>query len=435
MNRLDYFFRQLLSEQELDLGFDKVEAADQKLMTDQLLTGVFIGGEVAEHFPTPDLTVDIAGPMNAYDQLGRRIFFSPLQVLDMSVDELAVSTAVGTPGNEKILTIFVEFDRALSDPRLDGNDNTVYFQRAESFKFNVVQSAEAAIGTAVPPTPRVDQLILADVTIINAQTQILNADIDDARRNDVFNLTGSPNAIRVGRVKDALQDMLDLLNGGIGYAGGPNWADGTTNPATTVELQLDKIITDLAGAAGTAKLLGIVSANPNPVLTAVDLSLQLTELESAQVDGTKHGSKTKHGSVLWGYGEGAWGITTASGWPVWLLTGLTGDILYLPIPLCVGDELESVSFSFNSTDGTHDISHTVVKIDQHPTGSPIAESILAGPTVTGGSATTVIVSSAGLAHAVDSAADQYFIKIIESDVGVTSRWIRNYRWVRNRKAA
>jgi len=41
---------------------------------------------------------------------------------------------------------------------------------------------------------------------------------------------------------------------GIGYAGGANWADGTTNPATTVEAQLDKIVTDLAGASGAAKV-------------------------------------------------------------------------------------------------------------------------------------------------------------------------------------
>lgn len=40
------------------------------------------------------------------------------------------------------------------------------------------------------------------------------------------------------------------------YAGGGNWADGTTNPATTVEGQLDKIISDLAGATGTAKIEG-----------------------------------------------------------------------------------------------------------------------------------------------------------------------------------
>lgn len=40
------------------------------------------------------------------------------------------------------------------------------------------------------------------------------------------------------------------------YAGGPAWADGTTNPATTVENQLDKIVADLAGATGTAKIQG-----------------------------------------------------------------------------------------------------------------------------------------------------------------------------------
>lgn len=31
----------------------------------------------------------------------------------------------------------------------------------------------------------------------------------------------------------------------VAYAGGPAWLDGTTNPATTVEVQLDKVITDL----------------------------------------------------------------------------------------------------------------------------------------------------------------------------------------------
>ena len=242
MNRLDFFFRQLLTEAELDEGFDKVEAADQKIMTDQLLSGIFIGGEVAEHFPTPDLTVDIAGPMNAYDQLGRRLFFSPLQVLDMSVDELSVSTTVATPGNEKILTIFVQFDRNLSDPRLDGNNNTVFFQRAESFKLNVVQSAEDTIGNAVPPAPRVDQLILADVTIINAQAAILDADIDAARREDVFRLTGSPNAITAGRVKNVLQDMLDLIN--TAAAGG---VDITEGGDTVIDFStLQSAIQDLA---------------------------------------------------------------------------------------------------------------------------------------------------------------------------------------------
>ncbi len=43
---------------------------------------------------------------------------------------------------------------------------------------------------------------------------------------------------------------------GIGYGGGAAWADATANPATTVEGQLDKIITDLGAGSGTAKIAG-----------------------------------------------------------------------------------------------------------------------------------------------------------------------------------
>jgi hypothetical protein len=43
------------------------------------------------------------------------------------------------------------------------------------------------------------------------------------------------------------------------YAGGPAWKDGTTNPATDVESQLDKIVTDLVGALG-AKKIGVSTA-------------------------------------------------------------------------------------------------------------------------------------------------------------------------------
>jgi hypothetical protein len=40
----------------------------------------------------------------------------------------------------------------------------------------------------------------------------------------------------------------------IAYASGPAWADGTTNPAATVEMQLDKIVADLSAATGAAKI-------------------------------------------------------------------------------------------------------------------------------------------------------------------------------------
>lgn len=59
------------------------------------------------------------------------------------------------------------------------------------------------------------------------------------------------------------------------YGGGGNWADGTTNPATSVESQLDKIITDLAGATGTGKVQGSAVGSD---LAAATLASQISSL-------------------------------------------------------------------------------------------------------------------------------------------------------------
>lgn len=202
-SRRDYYFRQRVTEAELDEGFEGLEQADFNIVKDILGAGFFISGTnpgtVVEDSPT-SLNVQV-NQLLAYDQLGRRLSneFESLQGgnklgaapvdVDMSVDEVAASTAVTTPGNEKILTIFVEFERDLKDPRTDGNSNTVFFIRDESVKYNVVQSAEAPVGTAVPPPARTDQLILADITIVNGQTAITNSDIDQSRREDfVFSI-------------------------------------------------------------------------------------------------------------------------------------------------------------------------------------------------------------------------------------------------------
>ena len=67
-----------------------------------------------------------------------------------------------------------------------------------------------------------------------------------------------------------------VIAASVNYAGGPNWADGTTNPATTVQAQLSKVISDLAGAAGTAKVQG---ATVSSWLTAATLAAQLVKLE------------------------------------------------------------------------------------------------------------------------------------------------------------
>jgi hypothetical protein len=95
----------------------------------------------------------------------------------------------------------------------------------------------------------------------------------------------SPNTLAQGTLLSqltalltALRDHVNLASGAhaataISYAGGNAWADGTTNPATTVEAQLDKIISDLGGSAGAAKIGFGGSSNwadgtTNPAATA-----------------------------------------------------------------------------------------------------------------------------------------------------------------------
>jgi hypothetical protein len=183
------------------------------------------------------------------------------------------------------------FDRALSDPRVDGTSQTVFFRREESFKFVVMQGAEAAGGAALPPALRSDALLLADVVRRFGQAQIGAEAISTARRQDAFVFSGAPRSIRRGRTTEVVADLLGFFNAHVGgtadrhaavaidYAGGNTaWADGVQNPATTVEAQLDKIIADLAGEGGAVKIGAAATAGAPRALGAGSVKAQLDAL-------------------------------------------------------------------------------------------------------------------------------------------------------------
>jgi hypothetical protein len=317
-DRLDYFFRQRVTEAELDLGFELCERAERNLAADLGFVGVVAGAVVSQHAPVPDLTVDVSGPGAVYDQLGERVFFSSLQNVNVAQDDNGVSTAVAAGGNEKIVSVFVKFDRALSDPRVDGNSLTVFFRRDESFKFIVAQGAEAPAGTALPPPLRSDAILLADVVRTFGQTQVLNANIMTARRQDAFVVAGSPRSLRRGRTIEAVSDLLGLYNAHVGgssdrhpassvdYAGGGNWADGTTNPATTVEAQLDKLIADLAATSGAPKVGAAATAGAPNALVAGSVKSQINALLDF-VNAHVNQASGAHAATAISYaGGGAW---------------------------------------------------------------------------------------------------------------------------------
>jgi len=281
----NFYYRQKVTEAELDAAFNDLEVADRNAATDWGLEGVFVGLDVSEHAPN-NLTVDVTAG-RAYDNAGQRIEVPASQNVDVSEDYLAVSTAVATPGNEKIVSLSIKFDRALSDPRTDGNAATVYHQRSESFVLRVRQGSEGA-SPATPPVIPADEVRLANIVMVNAQTQVTNSDIVVTTREDFFryataNLSSVAGTIRAALVQ--LQDHIEAVIGGTGltaaaiaYAGGGVWADGTTNPATTVEAQLDKIIADLT-AAGSNKIYSqpLAAGSPDTVSDETVFN-QLTEL-------------------------------------------------------------------------------------------------------------------------------------------------------------
>jgi hypothetical protein len=118
------------------------------------------------------------------------------------LDENGWATAVVNPGEEKWLSLFAEYQRVLSDPRLDGAGATVQFNQAESFVINVVQGAES-VAPASPPALRSDQILLADIHLVFGQTQVLNADIDVERRQDAFRIREGLVSISVGQAEEA----------------------------------------------------------------------------------------------------------------------------------------------------------------------------------------------------------------------------------------
>lgn len=264
-NRKDFFFRQKVTEAELDEALDGLEDADRAFITDMGGEGIWFGLGITERGLGQNQSVDVAAGA-AYDQTGQRMAVAALQNVDISVDHLGASTQVAGGGNQKLVGVYLKFARALSDPRVDGSSATVFFDRDESFEFVVRQGPEEAAPATTFPALQSDEILIGDIRRTFSDNTIANANIETTRR-------------QVSWVEQVV-DGFDSDE--IAYAGGGNWADATTNPATTVELQLDKIVTDLASTtAGTAKIGGAAIAGASSTIPLGTLLSQLTALKSA----------------------------------------------------------------------------------------------------------------------------------------------------------
>lgn len=168
MDRSDFYFEQLVTEGEMDQAFDDVERMERDKILEFDLWGVHNGLVVSQH-GAGDLTVDISAGA-AHNDLGERIEVPSLLNPDLS------SYEPSTPGESVWIRLCLKQDRALSDPRIDGDLDPVDYRQTESYELVIVVGTPA-VGPSKPSVPA-NHVLLADIELVNGQTQILDADID-----------------------------------------------------------------------------------------------------------------------------------------------------------------------------------------------------------------------------------------------------------------
>ena len=256
-DRTDFYFRQRVTEAELDLAFSQLENADRNLAADLGIHGVVSGAVPAPHAPVADLTIDLTAPGRAYDNLGQRVFFGTGQTVNCAIDLAGIPTDVASSGNERWVGVFLRFKRLLSDPRTDGNSQQVFFRRDESFDIVVRQAPEGPAGSAPKPALPADEILVCDVRRRPGQTQIIATDISTVRRQAFIFAQGTTIGVQAGL-----------------------WT--TLAPATgNVQSTLDAVDAELHGHfTGTARRhnAAAIDVTPYAFLTAVTLQAALVEL-------------------------------------------------------------------------------------------------------------------------------------------------------------
>jgi hypothetical protein len=260
-NRTNFYLGQLVTEADLDSIQTNLESGTRQAISDNDISGVVEALGVSQVGLGTTLSVEIAGPGAAYDGLGRRIYLPAAEQVDLSQDENAVSTTVVGGGNERYISVFIEYDEILSNPQLDNNGTTVFVDIAESYTIRVIQEAEAAAGTASRPALLPNAILLADVLIANGTTGIVDAMIesDDAssttsRFQWAFSATsGTPTQIRSRTINAFAGDMVGALNNHINSV-------GTAHPLSAISFSAASVPARFSNTAAATDAQGAIDA-------------------------------------------------------------------------------------------------------------------------------------------------------------------------------
>jgi hypothetical protein len=214
MDRRYFFFKQRVTDNEMRAAFDGPESGLKNFATDLGVFGISAGGDVVEHTPN-NMTVDISGPLRGYDQAGQRVVATTPQVLNVALDYLGNPTVPLSVGEARWISVHARFDRVLSDPRVDGNGDTQFWVQDESFELRVVSGVAAASPGHVKPAVPGDALLVCDIELVYGQTLVVNADIDETRKNVLVLFTASTGSVvsagwvNLDNTALTIQDALD----------------------------------------------------------------------------------------------------------------------------------------------------------------------------------------------------------------------------------
>lgn len=168
MDRSDFYYRQIVTQAEMDQAFDDVANGLGHRATDQDTWGVVSGYVVFENSPN-DLWINISSGV-AYDDDGNRI---PNTI---SISQVLLSSLVPTtPGESRYVRMLVSHTRDLQDPRLDGNNDPVDYRQLDDHQISYVFGA--ASSTPAKPSKPAGCVSLAMVILSYGQTAIDDGDI------------------------------------------------------------------------------------------------------------------------------------------------------------------------------------------------------------------------------------------------------------------
>jgi len=282
MDKYNWYFKQVVSQGEMDQAFDWSEEADllvvQDLMSDPgsvggpFYGGIVDGGDVSEQ-TVPDLTVAISA-MRAWGKNGERIHNdAPTTNVDVSVDEYGTSSSVSTPGESRIISVFARFKVDLQDPAVDGNGLTVYTKQMETMEYFVRMGSPNVSPSA--PALLNDAILLVDITRAQGQSTIQNGDMDFSRREDWCRFTGTTITSFVhGTPKEAIRALFGYVDtgfsGGSPFSFSEDWYNavsvGVSGGAapTTVAEALNAVVEDLAATGYGGALVGTAAISGTP---------------------------------------------------------------------------------------------------------------------------------------------------------------------------